>query len=34
MLGFKASIEETLVTEKEKICFILLEELQNFTWAM
>ena len=34
MLGFKASTEENLVREKEEVCFILLENPQNFTWAI
>ena len=34
MAGLKASTKEKLVREKKKICFILLEEHKNFTWAI
>jgi len=34
MIGLKAFIEETLVREKEKLCFILLEKHKIFAWAV
>jgi hypothetical protein len=34
MVGFKASTEENVVREKNKICFISQEKHKNFTWAI